>query len=175
MRALEGAKGAPTTGEALKLEPTGEPPKKRRRPETPIPTGWGPSEEHHKLGRSLGFDAQRVKREGDRFADGARAKDRRYVDWHAAFANWLRNERQYAEQRGERLAPIVIAPETPKPRSTFVYKPRFEGLFDKPVEPPKPPEPDDDEPDLTPEARAELLAKRRAELAAIDAEEAARG
>jgi hypothetical protein len=105
----------------FKLEPPEGAPK-RRKPETAIPDGWGPSAEHLTLGRSLGFDEARVKREGEKFADGARAKDRRYVDWHAAFANWLRNEQKYAEQRGEKVAPLPPPEPLRSRRSSFTAR-----------------------------------------------------
>ena len=160
--------------QGFKLEAQEDPKPKRRKPETAIPDGWGPIDAHFTLGRSLGLDAKRVQLEAASFADGARAKDRRYVDWPAAFSNWLRNTAKYAEQRGERLTPILVdpAPAQPLKAPPFVYKPRFPGLFDKKPEtpPPPPPEEADDEPEMT----AEEVAERRAKVRAILAEEAAR-
>ena len=158
-------------GEGFKLEPPDAGPK-RRKSETPIPAGWAPSAEHLTLGRSLGFDEPRVRREGEKFADGARAKDRRYVDWHAAFANWLRNEQRYAEARGEAIAPLP-APEPPARPPPFVHRPRFprepRELSPAPAQP-APEEPEDDEPELSPGELEALKARQRAKLAAYDAE-----
>ena len=153
----------------FKLEPPEGAPK-RRKPETAIPDGWGPSAEHLTLGRSLGFDEARVKREGEKFADGARAKDRRYVDWHAAFANWLRNEQKYAEQRGEKVAPLPPPEPPPKP-PIFVHRPRFpREPIEQPPPPPTPPEPEpeDDGPEMTPEELRALKDRRLEELRAMD-------
>ena len=170
--------------QGFKLEAQEDPSRrKRRKPETAIPDGWGPIDAHFTLGRSLGLDAKRVQLEAASFADGARAKDRRYVDWPAAFSNWLRNTAKYAEQRGERLTPILVdpAPAQPLKAPPFVFKPRFPGLFDKPAAPsppsppPPPPPPEEaDDDDDEPEMSAEEVAERRAKAWALLAEDAAR-
>ena len=61
-------------------------PKRRRRPSTPLPADWTPTDEHKKRARELGVD---VNFEADQFRAHAEANDRRCVVWNAAFTTWL--------------------------------------------------------------------------------------
>lgn len=62
----------------------------RRRPSTPLPKRWQPNDKHKKYAHSKGIN---VDHEAERFRNWAQAKDQRYVDWDAAFRNWLTNSR----------------------------------------------------------------------------------
>jgi hypothetical protein len=58
----------------------------RRKPETPLPEDWTPTDAHREQARQLGID---VEREAVRFRAHAEANDRRQREWNAAFRLWL--------------------------------------------------------------------------------------
>lgn len=53
-----------------------------------IPDDWQPTEAHRSIAAEERVDCDR---EAQLFRDGAVAKNRKYVDWDAAFRNWLRS------------------------------------------------------------------------------------
>lgn len=69
----------------------------RKRPSTPIPANWKPSDSHASKAKELGLDLQW---QADQFRDKNLAKDNRYVDWDKAFFTWLRNAAKFAERDG---------------------------------------------------------------------------
>ena len=76
---------------------------KRKRPSTPIPANWKPSDSHASKARELGLDLQW---QADQFRDKNLAKDNRYVDWDKAFFTWLRNAARFEQRDGtSKLAP----------------------------------------------------------------------
>lgn len=73
--------------------------KKRPKEDTPWPDGFTFSEKHAALAQGLGLN---VQREFARFRDKAQAKGWTYVDWEAAFRNWLNNEVEFKQARAGR-------------------------------------------------------------------------
>ena len=71
-----------------------------RRRSTALPVGWAPSGKHFDLAQDLGFGAARVDHEAEQFCDRARAKGEKYLDWDAAFRQWLRNARKFDDRSG---------------------------------------------------------------------------
>jgi hypothetical protein len=59
----------------------------------PIPEDWQPTDAHRKIATEERVDCDRQAR---LFRDSALTKARKYVDWDAAFRNWLRSP--YAEK-----------------------------------------------------------------------------
>jgi hypothetical protein len=64
-----------------------------------------PTDEHRSLATSLGLNADA---EWERFGDYCKAKGRKYRDSAAAFRNWLRQERKWAERDGR--VPVANQP-----------------------------------------------------------------
>lgn len=62
----------------------------RKRPATPIPDDWKPSEKHRVKAIDRGVD---VEHEAEQMRNWALGKDERKVDWDATFHNWLGNAR----------------------------------------------------------------------------------
>jgi hypothetical protein len=56
-----------------------------------MPEGWKPNDAHRAKAAKLGVS---LAGEEDRFRNWATAKDQRYVDWDAAFRNWISNARE---------------------------------------------------------------------------------
>lgn len=75
-------------------------PKKRA---TPIPANWQPNDTHHAIAAEERVDCVKEAR---KFRDSNQAKGRTYIDWDAAFRNWLRSP--YAAKTGP--APTVTDP-----------------------------------------------------------------
>lgn len=67
-------------------------PRKRRQPAHPIPPDWVPSGDHAALAREQGVD---LAREAAKFRDHHTAKASQFVQWGAAFSNWLRRAAEY--------------------------------------------------------------------------------
>ncbi len=62
----------------------------------PWPEGFTPTERHVAMAKGLGINLQR---ELAKFESKARAKGYTYLDWDAAFRNWLTNAADYQDQR----------------------------------------------------------------------------
>lgn len=71
--------------------------KNKRKPETPLPDHWQPTDAHHRLAAELGVDCDH---EAAKFSDHAAANDRRQRDWDASFRTWLRRSRDYGASTG---------------------------------------------------------------------------
>lgn len=69
---------------------------RRKKPSTPIPDDWQPTEEHHTQAAALGID---LAAEAAKFKRDALAKDRRYVRWDQAFGNWLARANDFTPRR----------------------------------------------------------------------------
>jgi len=64
---------------------------------TALSDEWEPVEAHRVLGQDLGVD---VDSEAEKFKDYCRAHRKLYIDWGAAFRNWLRNAKQFSNGNG---------------------------------------------------------------------------
>jgi hypothetical protein len=53
-----------------------------------MPEGWGPNDAHREQASKCGVS---LAHEEERFRDWTESKDSRYVNWDAAFRNWLSN------------------------------------------------------------------------------------
>jgi hypothetical protein len=84
---------------------------KRKRPSTTIPEDWQPTDAHRAVAAEERVD---VVSEARKFRDSNEAKGRTYVDWDAAFRNWLRSP--YAVKTGP--APAVTDPSQLPPVQT---------------------------------------------------------
>lgn len=60
-----------------------------------LPTGWAPNGHAFDVGAVEGYARAAVEAQAERFRGDAIAHGRRYVDWHHAFYNWLRNQKNY--------------------------------------------------------------------------------
>ncbi|OOB91209.1 hypothetical protein [Rathayibacter sp. VKM Ac-2630] len=64
----------------------------RRKPESPLPDGWGPANSAYEYCDLHGID---IRHEESQFRNHAAANDRRQRDWDAAFRTWLGNAKKY--------------------------------------------------------------------------------
>jgi len=81
------------------------PPKPRKTPQKPakgsngadrttrMPDGFEPTDQHRELAKSLGIN---LGVEFPKFVDYCAAHGSRYIDWNAAFRNWIRNSSQFS-------------------------------------------------------------------------------
>jgi hypothetical protein len=74
----------------------------RRKPSTPMPSGWVPNQTHVDIAAKLGVD---MPVEAIKFSDHAAANDKRFVDWDAGFRTWLRNAPTFQRQSSLRVVP----------------------------------------------------------------------
>ncbi|WP_163168085.1 hypothetical protein [Arthrobacter sp. Alg241-R88] len=81
----------------------------RKRPATPLPSDWQPTEQHWEKRH----DAIDVEREATKFRLHAEANDRRQVSWNAAFSQWLLNARPDPRSTKPRNLPNVHDLERP--------------------------------------------------------------
>lgn len=65
-------------------------PKSRKKPETPIPDDWTPTEAHAAKAKEKGVH---LETEAENFKLHAQAHDRRLVNWNAGFSTWLNKAR----------------------------------------------------------------------------------
>ncbi len=66
---------------------------------TGFPDGFKFSDRHETIAKGLGLN---IQREFAKFESKAKAKGFRYIDWDAAFRNWLINEKDYKDERSAR-------------------------------------------------------------------------
>lgn len=71
-------------------------PRRRRKPEVPIPQNWIPNEKNIADAQARHFSAQEIHDEAERFRDHHIARDTRFRDWDAAWRTWLGNARRFA-------------------------------------------------------------------------------
>jgi hypothetical protein len=69
-------------------------PAPRRKPEVPLPDGWGPSNTAFEYCQANGID---LRHEESQFRNHVAANDRRQRDWDAAFRTWLGNAKKYTK------------------------------------------------------------------------------
>lgn len=95
-----------------------------------MPLGWAPSPEHFEKGLKLKFDADRVRAEAHLFTDLNAAKGRKWVDWDAAFRNWLGNEAKWREERagGSATAEAIHATQPGAPTAAQIRQAYAEGI-----------------------------------------------
>lgn len=56
-----------------------------------MPADWRPNSKHTEIARQVGMSTSQMVVELDKFKDWTAATGTRYIDWDAAFRNWLRN------------------------------------------------------------------------------------
>lgn len=78
-----------------------------------MPEGWEPSDGHKEEARKLGID---VKWEADKFRDYVKSQGKKYIDWEAAFRNWIRG----SVEKGSR--PLSLLPEERIPDGEGGYR-----------------------------------------------------
>lgn len=66
-------------------------PRRRRKPELPIPEGWVPNEKNLEDARKLNLTEQEIRHEASQFRDRHLAKGSLFRDWDAAWRTWLGN------------------------------------------------------------------------------------
>ena len=66
-------------------------PRRRRKPEVPIPEGWVPNEKNLEDARKLNLTEQEIRHEASQFRDRHLAKGSLFSDWDAAWRTWLGN------------------------------------------------------------------------------------
>jgi hypothetical protein len=88
---------------AAKAPPTQKPkPRARSLGTSTLPTDWIPSASERAKAVELFVDCDA---EAERFRDHHAAKGSRFVDWGAAFRNWIRNTRKFADERPGSVRP----------------------------------------------------------------------
>lgn len=95
----EGAAGAPIeqhTNIPLNYPVSERASRAHRTRKVPLPESWGPSERVWRWAREKNISELDVKTCLEAFVDYARANDRRFADWDAAFLGWLRREKRLA-------------------------------------------------------------------------------
>jgi hypothetical protein len=98
----------PSPSEKYLQEGSASPPvavQSRKKPIKPMPVGWEPSEAHRAQARELGLD---LKHEAELFRNDAEANGRRYVQWEAAFRNWLARSAKWKAARPQQAKPSVV-------------------------------------------------------------------
>jgi hypothetical protein len=71
----------------------------RGRGKTVAPETFEVGAEQVEYAASLGFSGEEVGAQTMQFLDYHRAKGSQFSDWHAAWRNWLRNARRFADER----------------------------------------------------------------------------
>lgn len=69
---------------------------KRRKASRPLPSDWQPTPKHVTYADEINVD---VHQQAMKFRNDALAKDKRFVDWDAAFRNWLTKALEYGQTR----------------------------------------------------------------------------
>ena len=84
-------------------EPDGSvaPRSRRREPEHPLPSDWGPKPQHFVTAAKLGITAEHVPRIADNMRDWAAMHDHRRRNWDAQFSSFLRKEPGYGAKAGQ--------------------------------------------------------------------------
>jgi hypothetical protein len=91
--------GQERTGESADAEPTsGTLPEKGRRA-TKTPASFALDDEQYAAAAGLGFTRQRADDETAKFLDWHRSRGSAFVDWHAAWRNWMRNAQRFGVER----------------------------------------------------------------------------
>jgi hypothetical protein len=109
--AARDASGAPDAHAPAKRS---KKPVARRAAASPMPAGWEPNARARELAAELGVDCDR---EAAHFRDYSAAQDKRWADWHAAFASWLRKAREF--KRGGTVGARHVGRIEPKPASDY--------------------------------------------------------
>lgn len=80
-------------------------PKAKAKPaKTPLPADWEPIDSHRSKASELALNCEH---EAEQFRNGALANGRRYVDWDAAFHNWLGTAAKWRDERGGQRTPTT--------------------------------------------------------------------
>ena len=75
-------------------------PRRRRKPEVPIPPNWVPNEKNLSDARERNFTEQEIRHEAAQFRDRHLAKGSLFRDWDAAWRTWLGNVRKFQSRGG---------------------------------------------------------------------------
>jgi hypothetical protein len=67
-----------------------------------IPTSWAPDPTSYAYGSKRGLTPEEMNHEADQFRNDAVAKQKRFIDWHAAFRTWLGNSAKWKAERAAR-------------------------------------------------------------------------
>ncbi len=91
---------------------------KRKKPATPMPDGWRPTDAGIAFARKKGMTDATIQNEVQKFIDGAEQHNRKYVNWDAAWRTWCGGWVTYGEQQaGQKVASI---PSIQRGRSSFL-------------------------------------------------------
>lgn len=74
-------------------------PRRRRKPEVPIPDGWVPNERNIADAQERGFTAWEIEDEADKFRNHHTSKGTLFRDWDAGWRTWLGKARQFQGRR----------------------------------------------------------------------------
>jgi len=67
-----------------------------------IPASWAPDPTSYAYGSKRGLTPEEMNHEADQFRNDAVAKQKRFIDWHAAFRTWLGNSAKWKAERAAR-------------------------------------------------------------------------
>lgn len=81
-----------TSNEVVGSAPSPTSKSTRRKPEQPLPDGWGPANSAYEYCELHNLD---IRHEESQFRNHVAANDRRQRDWDAAFRTWLGNAKKY--------------------------------------------------------------------------------
>lgn len=92
-------------------EPPSEPPKKqakapREERETKAPATFELTDEHYEYGAKYEFTAQEVEQETEKFLNWARSKGKKYINWQAAWKNWILQAKRYRDEARAKIRAI---------------------------------------------------------------------
>jgi len=92
---LGGAPDAPKPSVTINEPSIGAAPRRRRKPEVPIPADWVPNDRNLADARDRNFTDQEIRHEASQFRDKHIAKGSLFRDWDAAWRTWLGNARKF--------------------------------------------------------------------------------
>jgi uncharacterized protein YdaU (DUF1376 family) len=67
-----------------------------------IPDNWAPNTVSYAYGSKRGLTPEEMNHEADQFRNDAVAKQKRFIDWQAAFRTWLGNSAKWKAERAAR-------------------------------------------------------------------------
>ena len=92
---------------ALPIDTHPEQPKRKAAPRgaarrCQIPDNWAPNTVSYAYGSKRGLTPEEMNHEADQFRNDAVAKQKRFIDWQAAFRTWLGNSAKWKAERAAR-------------------------------------------------------------------------
>ena len=99
-----------TTSNSNELDLGDTPPEQPKRKAAPrgaarrcqIPDNWAPNTVSYAYGSKRGLTPEEMNHEADQFRNDAVAKQKRFIDWQAAFRTWLGNSAKWKAERAAR-------------------------------------------------------------------------